>query len=80
MGSAHTPGFGLGPLFWAPLSELSGRNFAFYCSYSVFLIFSVVCAVAPNIQTLLVGRFIAGTFGASPITNAGGQVSDMWAP
>jgi MFS family permease len=73
------PGFGLGPVFWAPLSEIYGRNFAFMASYPVFVIFNVVGAVAPNIETILISRFIAGTFGSSPITNAGGQVSDMWA-
>jgi len=72
-------GFGLGPLFWAPLSEIYGRNFAFLVSYPVFAIFNMVGAVGKNTETILISRFLAGTFGSSPITNAGGQISDMWA-
>jgi MFS family permease len=63
---------------WAPLSELYGRNVAFYCSYPVFVVFNLVGALSPNIATVLASRLIAGTFGASPITNAGGQISDMF--
>lgn len=37
-------------------------------------------ALSPNMACLLVSRFLAGTFGSSPITNAGGQVADMFAP
>lgn len=66
-------------MLWAPLSEIYGRNFAFKISYPIFTIFNVVGAVSQNIETVLISRFIAGTFGAAPITNAGGQVSDMWA-
>lgn len=32
-----------------------------------------------NLPALLVLRFIAGTFGASPLTNAGGAIADMFA-
>lgn len=73
-----TAGFGLGPLVWAPLSELYGRNIAFYLSYPVFVLFNLVGALSPNIATVLASRLVAGTFGASPITNAGGQISDMF--
>jgi MFS family permease len=66
-------------MVWAPLSEIYGRNAAFLMSYPVFAIFNMVGAVSQNIETILISRFIAGTFGSSPITNAGGQVSDMWA-
>lgn len=48
-------------------------------SFPIFTIFNIVGAVSTNIETILVSRAIAGTFGSAPITNAGGQVSDMWA-
>ncbi|CAK9781173.1 unnamed protein product [Cutaneotrichosporon oleaginosum] len=76
--SFYVIGFGLGPLVWAPLSELYGRNIAFYFSYPVFVLFNLVGALSPNIATVLASRLVAGTFGASPITNAGGQISDMF--
>ncbi|BEJ16384.1 hypothetical protein CspHIS471_0509890 [Cutaneotrichosporon sp. HIS471] len=76
--SFYVIGFGVGPLVWAPISELYGRNVAFYFSYPVFVLFNLVGALSPNIATILASRLIAGTFGASPITNAGGQIGDMF--
>jgi MFS family permease len=29
-------------------------------------------------EGLLIMRFLAGTFGSSPLTNAGGVVADIW--
>ena len=45
-----------------------------------FVISNVACALAPNTIVLVVFRLLAGTFGSSPLANAGGSVSDMWAP
>lgn len=73
-------GFGVGPLVWAPISELMGRQPAFLLSYPFFAIFNMAAALTPNVPSLLVFRFLAGTFGACPITNAGGQIGDMWRP
>ncbi|WVQ91212.1 hypothetical protein IAS59_005009 [Cryptococcus gattii] len=72
-------GFGVGPLFWAPISELYGRQFAFAASYPIFTIFNLGTALSHNTVALLVTRFFAGVFGSSPLTNAGAQVGDMWA-
>lgn len=72
-------GFGVGPLFWAPISELYGRQFAFAASYPIFTIFNLDTALSHNTVALLVTRFFAGVFGSSPLTNAGAQVGDMWA-
>lgn len=71
-------GFTLGPLFWAPLSELIGRQFPFVISFGAMTAFLAGCAGAKNIQTLLILRFFAGAFGSSPLTNAGGVISDMF--
>ena len=71
-------GFSVGPLIWAPLSENIGRQIPFFFSFLLLAVFCAGCAAAPNIQTLLVLRFFAGAFGSSPLTNAGGVVSDMF--
>lgn len=34
--------------------------------------------MAPNIQTLLICRFICGVFSSSPLALAGGTISDIW--
>ena len=37
-------------------------------------------AGSPNITTLLVLRFFAGTFGSSPLVNSGGTIADLFPP
>lgn len=71
-------GFSLGPVIWAPLSESIGRQIPFFISFLLMAAFCAGCAGAQNIQTLLILRFFAGAFGSSPLTNAGGIVSDMF--
>lgn len=71
-------GFSVGPLVWAPLSESIGRQIPFFISFLCMAAFSAGCAGATNIHTLLILRFFAGAFGSSPLTNAGGVISDMF--
>lgn len=71
-------GFAIGPLLWAPLSELYGRQVLFIGTYAMLTAFNAGAAGAQNIQTLLIMRFFAGAFGSSPLTNAGGVIADMF--
>ncbi|ESZ96910.1 MFS multidrug transporter [Sclerotinia borealis F-4128] len=71
-------GFAIGPLIWAPLSELYGRQVLFIGTYAMLTAFNAGAAGAQNIQTLLIMRFFAGAFGSSPLTNAGGVIADMF--
>jgi multidrug resistance protein len=71
-------GFALGPLLWAPLSEIYGRQIIFFFSFLGFTAFCAGSAGANSIGTLLVLRFFAGSFGSSPLTNAGGVVADIF--
>ncbi|CAE6426807.1 unnamed protein product [Rhizoctonia solani] len=76
--SLYVVGFGLGPLVWGPLSEMYGRRLIFIVSFLPFTLFHLGGALAHNIPTLLVTRFLAGSFGSSPLTNAGGTIADMF--
>ncbi|KIM99526.1 hypothetical protein OIDMADRAFT_146184 [Oidiodendron maius Zn] len=73
-------GFGLGPLLWAPLSEVYGRKPAVLIPYFIAACFSFGTASAKDIQTILITRFFAGLFGSAPVTNTGGVLGDIWAP
>ena len=44
----------LGPMVFAPLSEVVGRKPVYVVTLFIALIFEIPCAVAPNIGTLLV--------------------------
>ena len=77
--SLYVLGFALGPLLLAPLSEFYGRNPVYIGSWGLLVIFQIPLAVAPNIATVIVCRFLQGFFGSAPLTNTGGTVSDLWA-
>ncbi|RCI17186.1 hypothetical protein L249_2162 [Ophiocordyceps polyrhachis-furcata BCC 54312] len=71
-------GFAIGPLIWAPLSELYGRQRIFFVTYMALTAFNAAAAAAPSMPALIVLRFFAGAFGSSPLTNAGGVIADMF--
>lgn len=71
-------GFALGPLLWAPISELYGRQIVFFLTFMGFVAFNAGAGGSQNIWTLLIIRFFAGSFGSSPLTNAGGVVADLF--
>ncbi|KAJ5206496.1 Major facilitator superfamily domain general substrate transporter [Penicillium cf. griseofulvum] len=76
--SLYVLGFALGPLIWAPMSELFGRQIVFITTYCGLTIFCAACTGATNIETMLVFRFLSGAFGSSPLTNSGGVIADMF--
>lgn len=76
--SLYVLGFALGPLVWAPFSELYGRQILFFVTFGMLTLFNATAAASNSITTLLVLRFLAGTFGSSPLTNAGGVIADMF--
>ncbi|KAH6608488.1 major facilitator superfamily domain [Trichoderma cornu-damae] len=73
-------GYCAGPLIFAPLSEMYGRRWIFYSTFSAYLAFNFLCAFAPNFGSLLVGRFLAGTFVSAPLSNGPGVLADLWNP
>ena len=72
-------GFAIGPLLWAPMSELFGRQYLFIGTYGALTAFNAGAAGANSMATLIILRFFAGAFGSSPLTNAGGVIADMFA-
>ena len=44
------------------------------------MLFIMASALAPNIGSQLAFRFIAGCFASTPLTCAGGSISDLWSP
>ena len=71
-------GFGVGPLVFAPLSEMYGRKPVYIVTLAFAVIFVIPCAVAPNIGTLLVCRLIDGIAFSAPMTLVGGTLADLW--
>lgn len=77
-------GYGVGPMFWSPLSEIPpiGRNRPYVVGMTLFVIVSIPTALAKNIGGLLFLRFLQGLFG-SPILSTGGasltSIADVYA-
>jgi hypothetical protein len=73
-------GFAVGPALWAPLSELYGRRLLFVVTHAFVVAFVAASAGCTSMSSLLVFRFLAGMFGASPMTNSGGVIADLFPP
>lgn len=73
-------GFATGPLIWGPLSELYGRTIPLFVGYFIFIIFQVPVAVARNVETIMLFRFLGGLFGCAPLAVVGGAMADFWDP
>ncbi|KAH8829077.1 multidrug resistance protein 4, partial [Flagelloscypha sp. PMI_526] len=70
--------FAIGPLVWAPLSEMYGRTWPLHISSIASVGFNLGCAFAPNTAVLIVMRFFVGLTSAAPIAIGAGSVSDVF--
>ncbi|KAG6809193.1 hypothetical protein H0H92_001192 [Tricholoma furcatifolium] len=71
-------GFGVGPLLFAPLSEVVGRKPIYCVSIFLYFIFTLPGALAQNRATLVISRALAGIAASAPMCNVGGSVADIW--
>lgn len=71
-------GYVVGPLLFSPLSETIGRKPVLIWSFTVFVLATLGCALAPNWSSLLVFRTICGFMGAAPQTVVGGIYADLF--
>ncbi|UNI18384.1 hypothetical protein JDV02_004655 [Purpureocillium takamizusanense] len=70
-------GYGVGPLFLAPLSEIYGRLPVYHVCNCIFVLFSAACALAPSLPALLVLRLFAGLAGSCPLALSAGTIADV---
>lgn len=73
-------GFAIGPMTWAPMSEIWGRQLIYVGTFGFSVLFGGCSIAAQNIQTLLVLRFLSGAIGASSIVNSAGVIADIFPP
>ena len=71
-------GFGLGPVIWGPLSEAFGRTIPLFSGYFVFCIMQIPIAVAQNLQTVMLIRFLGGISGSAVLAIIGGVLADVY--
>lgn len=71
-------GFASGPTVWAPASELIGRRWPIIVGIFGFSIFTIATATSKDVQTLMLTRFFAGFFAASPIAIVPAVFADVY--
>jgi DHA1 family multidrug resistance protein-like MFS transporter len=73
-------GFVFGPIAFGPMSEVLGRKIPLFFGFALFAIFQIPVALAQNITTICVGRFLGGFFASAPLAVTGGALADLWDP
>ncbi|MCJ1396384.1 hypothetical protein MMC18_009274 [Xylographa bjoerkii] len=75
-------GYGLGPMLWAPMSEIPqiGRNPVYIGTLFVFVVLQIPVALATNFAMLLCFRFLTGFIGSPVLATGGASIGDMYAP
>ena len=71
--------FSIVPLFLGPLSEFVGSQPVYLICYAVFVVFFIPLALAKNVATVLVSRFLLGCAGAAGTTIIPGTLASIWA-
>lgn len=71
-------GFASGPTIWAPASELIGRRWPICIGMFGYSIFTIGTATSKDVQTLMLTRFFAGFFSASPIAIVPAVFADIY--
>lgn len=72
--------YGIGPLFFSPLSEIPiiGRNPIYLITFFLFVILSIPTALAKSFAGLLVLRFLQGFLGSPCLATGGATMQDMY--
>ena len=75
-------GYGIGPMFLSPLSELPqlGRAPVYIITLIVFVLLQIPTALGKNLGTVLPLRFLAGFVGSPALATGGASLADIWAP
>ena len=78
--SLYVLAYGIGPMIFAPLSEIPsiGRSPVYLATFVLFFILSIPTAVVENFAGLLVLRFLQGFFGSPCLANGGASLQDMY--
>jgi len=71
-------GLALGQLIIGPMSDVQGRRKPLIIFLGLYLVSSLICAIAPNIYLLIVSRFIQGFAAAGGLVISRAVVRDLF--
>jgi MFS family permease len=78
--SIFVAGYAIGPLVWAPLSELYGRRIINNLSNILFLGTEIASGAAPSLTFLIIVRFLGGLFSSARFVLGGAIINDVIDP
>ncbi|KAJ3499724.1 hypothetical protein NLG97_g90 [Lecanicillium saksenae] len=78
--SLYVLGFALGPLLWAPISEVFGRRWSMLPPVFGLALFSIGTATSTNAASIFITRFLAAVFGSAPQSNVSAAMGDFYGP
>ena len=78
--SLYVLAYGIGPLLFAPLSEIPsiGRNPVYAVTFVLFVVLCLPTALVNSFGGLLVLRFLQGFFGSPCLANGGASMQDLY--
>ncbi|KAL8991188.1 MAG: hypothetical protein Q9177_000336 [Variospora cf. flavescens] len=78
--SLYVFGFATGPVLMGPASELYGRKMPFFVGYLGFILTQIPVALARNVETVLIFRFLGGVASSGSPAIVGGYLADFLPP
>lgn len=75
-----SPADGLGPMLFAPLSEMAsvGRNRVYAWTFFIFILVSIPITLVENFTAFVTLRFFQGFFGSPCLANGGASIQDIY--
>ncbi|WP_437810502.1 multidrug effflux MFS transporter [Sorangium sp. So ce1078] len=77
--AVYFAGLGLGQLAYGPLTDRFGRKRPLYAGLALYVLASIGCALAPNVQSLIALRFLQAVGGAAGQVVTRAVVRDLYA-
>ncbi len=74
---AYFLAFGVAQLIYGPWADQAGRKPPMYAGLALFMVGTVICAVAPTVEILIFGRFIQGIGGAANMVVLRAMIRDL---
>ena len=76
--SAYLIGFAVGQIVYGPVSDRHGRKPVLIGAMTIYFVATILCAVAPTIETLIAARFVQAIGGSGGIVLARAVVRDLF--
>ncbi|KAL4860482.1 major facilitator superfamily domain-containing protein [Aspergillus spectabilis] len=71
-------GYAVGPLSFAPLSQLVGNAIPLFIAMVGVAVFQIPQSLAQNVQTIIISRFVQGMLSSGVLAVGSGMLAEVW--